>query len=127
MPDHVDFVAYFAQYAAHARDIPTSEKVIHLPTQTKKWHVTKGPFVHDKSKEIFEQKKYKRLVQAFDADPEVVRDWVSVFSFSFLPRDTEESGTMEEKLAKRAKREDIVDHRIFVCWISDSLHLSCLP
>ncbi|KAJ3416189.1 mitochondrial 37S ribosomal protein rsm10 [Chytridiales sp. JEL 0842] len=88
MPDHIDFVAYFATHAAHKRDIPTSEKVIHMPTEVKKWHVTKGPFVHDKSKEIFEMKTFKRLVQAFDADAKVVEDWVSYVNSS-LPAGVE--------------------------------------
>ena len=50
--------------------------IISLPTETEKWHVTKGPFVHDKSKEIFERKTFKRMLQAFDADRAVIEDWV---------------------------------------------------
>ncbi|KAJ3013508.1 UNVERIFIED_CONTAM: mitochondrial 37S ribosomal protein rsm10, partial [Siphonaria sp. JEL0065] len=74
MPDHADFVAYYARHAALKRNIAV-QKVIHLATQTKKWHVTKGPFVHDKSKEVFEQKTFRRLIQVFGASDEVVRDW----------------------------------------------------
>ncbi|KAJ3068771.1 mitochondrial 37S ribosomal protein rsm10 [Podochytrium sp. JEL0797] len=74
MPDHADFVSYYARHAAHKRNMP-AQQVIHLPTIIKKWHVTKGPFVHDKSKEVFEQKTYRRLIQVFDADQEVVKEW----------------------------------------------------
>ncbi|KAJ3023429.1 UNVERIFIED_CONTAM: mitochondrial 37S ribosomal protein rsm10 [Siphonaria sp. JEL0065] len=74
MPDHVDFVAYYARHAALKRNI-AAQKVIHLATQTKKWHVTKGPFVHDKSKEVFEQKTFRRLIQVFGTNEEVVREW----------------------------------------------------
>ncbi|KAJ3319676.1 Tryptophan--tRNA ligase, mitochondrial [Blyttiomyces sp. JEL0837] len=77
MPDHLDFVAYFARYDAHKRQIPTAPGVIHLPTITKKWNVTRGPFVHDKTKDVFEQKTYRRLVQAFNTDPAVVSQWVA--------------------------------------------------
>ncbi|KAJ3216465.1 mitochondrial 37S ribosomal protein rsm10 [Dinochytrium kinnereticum] len=77
MPDHLDFVGYFVRYSAHARNLATSDAVIHMPTKTLKWHVTRGPFVHDKSKEIFEQKTYRRLVQLFDAGPEKVQDFVT--------------------------------------------------
>ncbi|KAI8614471.1 ribosomal protein S10p/S20e-domain-containing protein [Chytriomyces sp. MP71] len=75
MPDHLDFLAYFAAHAAHKRGIATSSHAIHLQTETERWHVTKGPFVHDKSKEVFERKTYRRLVQAFNADEANVRDW----------------------------------------------------
>ncbi|ORY39350.1 hypothetical protein BCR33DRAFT_650985, partial [Rhizoclosmatium globosum] len=74
MPDHVDFLAYYARHAAHKRNMPTNE-VIHLPTLMKKWHVTKGPFVYDKSKEVFEQKTFRRAIQVFNADQETVTDW----------------------------------------------------
>ncbi|KAI8852501.1 ribosomal protein S10 domain-containing protein [Chytridium lagenaria] len=77
MPDHLDFVGYFVRYSAHARSLATSPAVIHMPTKTLKWHVTRGPFVHDKSKEIFEQKTYRRLVQIFDAPPETVQAFVN--------------------------------------------------
>ncbi|KAJ1554965.1 mitochondrial 37S ribosomal protein rsm10 [Cladochytrium tenue] len=77
MPDHAEFVSYFARYAAHVRRIPTSERIIHLATKTEKWHVTRGPFVHDKTKDVFERKTYRRLIQLFNADDAVVDDWVS--------------------------------------------------
>ncbi|KAI9349426.1 ribosomal protein S10p/S20e-domain-containing protein, partial [Zopfochytrium polystomum] len=77
MPDHLNFVGYFAQRAAHLRKIATSERVIHLPTRTERWHVTRGPFVHDKTKDVFERKTYKRLIQAFNADKAAIDDWIS--------------------------------------------------
>ncbi|KAJ3096433.1 mitochondrial 37S ribosomal protein rsm10 [Phlyctochytrium planicorne] len=76
MPDHLDFVGYFIRYSALARGLTVSSKVVHMPTKTLKWQVTRGPFVHDKSKEIFEQKTYRRLVQLFDASPSTVETFV---------------------------------------------------
>ncbi|KAJ3275758.1 hypothetical protein HDV01_007225 [Terramyces sp. JEL0728] len=76
MPDHVDFVSYFARNLAHQYSMPTSE-VIHLPTKIKKWTVMKGPFVHAKSKQVFERKTHKRLIQVFDSHPESLKEWIS--------------------------------------------------
>ncbi|KAI8829175.1 hypothetical protein BJ741DRAFT_538838 [Chytriomyces cf. hyalinus JEL632] len=75
MPDHADFVAYYAAHSAHKHGISTSDAVVHLQTNLERWHVTKGPFVHDKSKEVFERKTYRRLVQAFNADPASIQAW----------------------------------------------------
>ncbi|KAJ3322110.1 mitochondrial 37S ribosomal protein rsm10 [Boothiomyces sp. JEL0866] len=75
MPDHLDFVTYFARYSAHQMSLPTSE-IIHLPTKIKKWTVMKGPFVHAKSKQVFERKTYKRLIQVFDSHPESLKEWI---------------------------------------------------
>ncbi|KAI9331611.1 ribosomal protein S10p/S20e-domain-containing protein [Obelidium mucronatum] len=74
MPDHADFVAYYARHAAHKRNMP-AQQVIHLSTKTKKWHVTRGPFIHDKVKETFEQKTFRRLIQVFNSDQETIKDW----------------------------------------------------
>ena len=75
MDDHLNFVSYFARYAANQIGIPTS-KVIHLPDELKKYHVNKGPFVHAKTKEVFERRTFKRLIQAFDAHPDAINGWV---------------------------------------------------
>lgn len=83
MPDHLDFVSRFALRAAHVRGIPAGgsdnaqNAVIHLETTVEKWHVTRGPFVHDKTKDVFERLTYKRLVQAFNADEKVIDDWIT--------------------------------------------------
>ncbi|TPX66749.1 hypothetical protein SpCBS45565_g04301 [Spizellomyces sp. 'palustris'] len=76
MPDHLDFVAHFCRHTAHAMQMPCSE-TIHFPVQTKKWYVIKGPFVHAKTKEVFEQKKYVRALQVFDASEESVKEWIA--------------------------------------------------
>ena len=75
MPDHLDFAAYFARHSAHAMQLPCSE-AMHLPIQTKRWYVIKGPFVHAKTKEVFEQKTHVRAVQIFDGDAGVVKEWI---------------------------------------------------
>jgi small subunit ribosomal protein S10 len=76
MDDYLDLVSYFARYSAHQIGIPTSEIII-LDPELKKWHVNKGPFVHAKTKEVFEQKTFKRLLQAFDSHPETVNNWIA--------------------------------------------------
>jgi ribosomal protein S10 len=75
MSDHLDFVAYFSKRQANVIGIPTSQ-VIHLDPQVKKWHVNKGPFVHAKSKEVFEKVIHRRLIQAFDSHPDTVNGWI---------------------------------------------------
>lgn len=75
MPDHLDFVSYFASVSANQLRMPIS-KVIHLPIETIKWHTVKGPFVHAKTKEVFERQTHKRLIQVFDTHPDLVREWI---------------------------------------------------
>lgn len=70
-PKLLDFFVHFASHAAAALGVPIS-KPVHLPTQRRLWTVLRGPFVHKKSQENFERKTHKRLVKAWDADPEVV-------------------------------------------------------
>ncbi|KAL2920086.1 28S ribosomal protein S10, mitochondrial [Polyrhizophydium stewartii] len=84
MPDHLDFVAYFARHAAKALKMPTSD-TIHLKTAINRWFTNKGPFVHAKTKEIFERKTYHRLIQAFDASPETITAWVKYVNESLPP------------------------------------------
>ncbi|KAJ3086151.1 mitochondrial 37S ribosomal protein rsm10 [Quaeritorhiza haematococci] len=76
MPDHLDFVAYFARYSAHQLGI-SCDPPIHLPDDLERWNVIKGPFIHAKTKEVFERQTHRRLLQVFDADPKVVSQWVS--------------------------------------------------
>ncbi|KAJ3013621.1 mitochondrial 37S ribosomal protein rsm10 [Thoreauomyces humboldtii] len=75
MPDHLPLLLYFARHSAHCLSLPASEP-IHFPVATKKFYVVKGPFVHGKSKEVFEEKKFAGAVQIFDGDTKAVADWV---------------------------------------------------
>ncbi|KAI9105890.1 ribosomal protein S10 domain-containing protein [Phlyctochytrium arcticum] len=75
MPSHIDFFSDFAIHSAKAMGIPVSE-VIHMPVDTSKWYVIKGPFIHAKTKEVFEQKEYVRAVQVFDTSKETVKAWI---------------------------------------------------
>ncbi|CAG8546133.1 13860_t:CDS:1 [Acaulospora colombiana] len=49
---------------------------IPLPTQTSRWTVIKGPFVHKKSQENFERKTHKRFLIIKDTNREVVERWL---------------------------------------------------
>lgn len=49
----------------------TAHNLINLPTTLKTYHVVKSPFVHAKTKELFEQRVYSGCVQVFDIDMEV--------------------------------------------------------
>ncbi|KAJ1548278.1 mitochondrial 37S ribosomal protein rsm10 [Nowakowskiella sp. JEL0078] len=75
MSDHLDFFSYFARYSAHALGLPCGE-TIHLPTKIKKWTINKGPFVHAKTKENFEQRTYRRMIEVHDANPKSLEDWI---------------------------------------------------
>ncbi|KAI0643212.1 ribosomal protein S10 [Trametes meyenii] len=70
-PKLLDFFVHFAGHAASALGIPIS-KPVHLPTQRRLWTVIRGPFVHKKSQENFERRTHKRVIKAWDANPEVV-------------------------------------------------------
>ena len=70
-PRLLDFFVHFASHAAAALGVPVS-KPVHLPTERRLWTVLRGPFVHKKSQENFERKTHKRVVKAWDANPEVV-------------------------------------------------------
>ncbi|KAI1787480.1 ribosomal protein S10 [Ganoderma leucocontextum] len=70
-PKLLDFFVHFASHAATALGVPIS-KPVHLPTQRRLWTVLRGPFVHKKSQENFERRTHKRVVKAWDANPEVV-------------------------------------------------------
>ncbi|EIW52856.1 ribosomal protein S10 [Trametes versicolor FP-101664 SS1] len=70
-PKLLDFFVHFAGHAAAALGIPAS-KPVHLPTQRRLWTVIRGPFVHKKSQENFERRTHKRVIKAWDANPEAV-------------------------------------------------------
>ncbi|KAI0819701.1 ribosomal protein S10 domain-containing protein [Trametes gibbosa] len=70
-PRLLDLFIHFAGHAATALGIPVS-KPVHLPTQRRLWTVIRGPFVHKKSQENFERRTHKRLIKAWDANPEAV-------------------------------------------------------
>ncbi|KAF6744412.1 ribosomal protein S10 domain-containing protein [Ephemerocybe angulata] len=74
-PKLLDFFVHFSLHAAASLGIPVS-KPAKLPTQRSMWTVPKSPFVHKSSQENFERRTHKRVVKAWDADPEVVERWV---------------------------------------------------
>jgi len=67
----MDFFVDFARRTAFHLSIPCSG-IIHLPTQTTRWTVPRGPFVHKKSQENFERKTHKRLLTFKDANKNVI-------------------------------------------------------
>ena len=80
----LDFFVHFASHAATALGVPVS-KPVHLPTQRRLWTVLRGPFVHKKSQENFERRTHKRLVKAWDANPEVVDMLVQYLEKHIVP------------------------------------------
>ena len=71
----LDLFSKFATHAASALAIPIS-KPTPLPTQRSLWTVPKGPFAHKKSQENFDRKTHKRIIKAWDTDPEVIERWI---------------------------------------------------
>ncbi|PKC76179.1 ribosomal protein S10 [Rhizophagus irregularis] len=67
----MDFFVDFARRTAFHLSIPCSG-VVYLPTQTTRWTVPRGPFVHKKSQENFERKTHKRLLTFKDANKNVI-------------------------------------------------------
>ncbi|KAJ3043391.1 mitochondrial 37S ribosomal protein rsm10 [Rhizophlyctis rosea] len=74
VPSTLDFLIYFSRHMAHAFSLPTGP-IIHPTTSLKRWWMPKGPFVHAKTKEIFEEKKYARTIQTFDCDKSSILLW----------------------------------------------------
>ena len=74
-PHLLDQFTHFASHSASALAIPVSRPAA-LPTQRSLWTVLKGPFAHKKKQENFERKVHKRVIKAWDADPEVIERWV---------------------------------------------------
>lgn len=75
---HVPLVSIFTHFVVHsaaALGIPVS-KPMPLPIQRSLWTVPKGPFAHKKVQENFDRKTFKRVIKAWDTDPEVVERWV---------------------------------------------------
>ncbi|KAJ4479954.1 hypothetical protein J3R30DRAFT_3467017 [Lentinula aciculospora] len=75
---HPRLLALFTHFASHAASslaIPIS-KVIMLPTERSLWTVIRAPFAYKKSQENFERRTHKRMIKAWDADPEVIDRWV---------------------------------------------------
>ncbi|KAI0328938.1 ribosomal protein S10 [Cubamyces sp. BRFM 1775] len=70
-PKLLDFFVHFAGHAAAALGVPIS-KPVHLPTQRRLWTVIRAPFIYKKSQENFERRTHKRMIKAWDANPEVV-------------------------------------------------------
>lgn len=75
-PRKVELYVDFAMRAAYYLGIPV-HGAVHLRTKLKKWTVIRSPFAQAKSKEQFEKPEHRKVLNAFDATPEVVDLWVS--------------------------------------------------
>jgi small subunit ribosomal protein S10 len=65
---------HFAACAADALAIPLSRPVM-LPRQRRLWTVPRSPFVHKKSQENFERIIHKRVLKAWDTNPQLIELW----------------------------------------------------
>jgi len=65
---------HFAACAADALAIPLSRPVM-LPRQRRLWTVPRSPFVHKKSQENFERIVHKRVLKAWDTNPQIIDLW----------------------------------------------------
>jgi ribosomal protein S10 len=85
MPDHLDTVAYFARHAAHSRRIATTSETVHAPMQVKRWWINRSPFVYGRSKDLFDQRTFKRIIQVYNVREKRVLDgWVIICFFVFF-------------------------------------------
>ncbi|CAI4055121.1 hypothetical protein N7582_000250 [Saccharomyces uvarum] len=74
--ENMDFYSDFILRTGYYLGIPlTGPKP--LPTRRERWTVIKSPFVHAKSKENFERHTHKRLIRAWDTNPEVLQLLIS--------------------------------------------------
>ncbi|KAL4244552.1 universal ribosomal protein uS10 family protein [Abortiporus biennis] len=70
----LDLFTHFSTHVASALAIPISGTV-NLPTQRSLWTVNASPFIYKSAQENFERLTHKRVIKAFDADPDVVDKW----------------------------------------------------
>ena len=75
MKDHLDLVSYFIRHSASHLTLK-SNPPIYLPTQSKRYQTLVSPFVHAKTKEIFEKKLYRQSVQVYDGSPQTIQAWI---------------------------------------------------
>jgi small subunit ribosomal protein S10 len=75
MEDHLDFFSYFAKYSATALQMPTGNIEKPQP-DIKRIRINKSPFVHGKSREVYDYKTYRYSIDVFNADEEVVERWI---------------------------------------------------
>ena len=54
----------------------TCSKDIHLPVNRTIYNVIKGPFVHAKAKELFQENIHAISIQLYDADKESMMHWM---------------------------------------------------
>lgn len=71
MPDHLDFIAFVAKILTDKSSIPSSP-IISKPTATKRINTLVSPFVHSKTKNVFEQKTFSRVLQIYDTHLQTV-------------------------------------------------------
>jgi ribosomal protein S10 len=72
--DQIHTVGTFVKCCLSLAKIPSTPLI---STQNiTKFHTIKGPFVHAKSKQVFEKVKYSRAIQILDTDLQVVDEFV---------------------------------------------------
>lgn len=76
---NMDFFVDFALRAAYYLGIPITGPMP-LPIKRELYTVIRAPFVHAKTKENFERKTHKRMIRAWDANPEILDVWFSVLN-----------------------------------------------
>ncbi|KIY44715.1 ribosomal protein S10, partial [Fistulina hepatica ATCC 64428] len=79
-PALLELFTHFASHAACSLGIPSCHPVP-LPKKRTLWTVPRSPFVNKKSQENFERVTHRRLIKAWDSDPQVIDRW-----FMYLKR-----------------------------------------
>ena len=72
---NLTFFSLFCQHAAYAFGLPYARPAP-LPTKTSLRTVPRSPFVHKPSQENFVRKEHRREMRIYDADAEVVAQWL---------------------------------------------------
>lgn len=70
----LNLFVHFSACAADALAIPISQPAM-LPRERTLWTVPRSPFVHKKSQENFERIVYKRVIKAWDTNPQIIQLW----------------------------------------------------
>ena len=72
---NLTFFSLYCQHAAYAFGLPYARPAP-LPTKTSLRTVPRSPFVHKPSQENFVRKEHRREMRIYDADAEVVAQWL---------------------------------------------------
>ena len=114
IPDHLDFIAFLAKIMTEKSSITTTP-VISKPSHIKRINTLVSPFVHAKTKNVFEQKTYFRVLQVYDTHTdnvqEIVKALINIMPPGINLKVENFNHVTMDKLLQEIPRENQVDFK----------------